>query len=339
VVDFFFQSSTTMNARYATAFGLLLAALTPGASIDLTTCYTVGESVRIDFVTEIVLERAEAESERETRRLARGSAIREHSRVDTWLACRDGRPTRIRRHLLSEEFEESASSSTTEGHSLRKGPLRDVVLELRLADGRCEVEVEEGSLGEQSVLERQALELATAKLLPEDEVVVGARWSLSEKDIRAALGGGLEHEPRLQTDGDEEFHVARLLLPFGFADLGVLLRSGKWSGQGKLESRSERAGVATVSLALDASGKLTANARSVFPPLLWEPADRFELEARGEAVFDLERRRPVKLVLKGEFRIEGERQGVWGGPQLHAEQEGRFSHSVSFSRAREDNAR
>jgi hypothetical protein len=300
---------------------------------ELATRYEAEQAVRVTTGWTLAMETTASEFLRDGEpiegRGGFGGGGREETRrsvhVDRWLACADGRPTRVRRSWQEVEGDlEMDWGGESRGFAL-ESPFEDVAVEVaRDEDGELSWEVVEGSDPGQEALEPLRPELAVDALLPRGEVEQGETWDLEPEAIARTLGLDLADVLFQRPDPGDGGGGGR----GGRGGRGGGMRGGgstlgqlagaEWSGQatyaGEVDYEGTRCALIEIELEAESESDGEGMTRS------------FEAELEGKLYVDLEARRPLALDVEGdlatEMDSERERQGVL--IEMHRAEEGRF---------------
>ena len=263
------------------------------------------------------------------------SDTRKSAHVDRYLACADGKPTKVRRTFESAEGEvETQRQGETQATSL-ESPFDGVVVEIEADEGgELSHKVVEGSDPGQEAIEKLRPELALDGLLPAGAVEEGGTWTLEGTAIAHALGFDLSdvmfRRPETeegagggQGGGGRGGRGGGRGFNFGMRQL----TGAEWTGKATYKGESDRDGVRCALIALEIEGESQSDD---------EMGSRsFEAKLTGELYVALDAHRPVALELEGEVQGESdserEREGVV--TEVHSESKGTFKLTCSVADA------
>ena len=255
------------------------------------------------------------------------SDTRKSTHVDRYLACADGKPTKVRRTFESAEGEmEFQRMGETQTTSL-ESPFDGVVVEITADEGgELSHKVVEGSDPGQESIEKLRPELDLDALLPSTKIEEGGTWTLEGPAIAHALGFDLTEAMFRRPESEEGGggggpgggggRGGRGGGGRGFGGGMRQLTGAEWSGKATYKGESDHDGVKCALIALELEGQSKSDD---------EMGSRsFEAKLTGELYVALEARRPVALELEGdvsgESDSEREREGVV--TEMHSESKG-----------------
>jgi hypothetical protein len=336
---------------------LTAVALGLGAGQSLSTDYSRDRSLNVSVVSK-------TESETTTSRTLDGEPVegrggggggttsgeRSYSFADSVLVAKDGAPKKVKR-----VFSDVGGSSTRPS---RDGGSQDVALESAFSGATVVIdatgaettyEVVEGKL-EDEQLAGLVPTLALDRLLPADEVEVGATWELEGADVLAAVGHELERNlfRRAAPEGGGEGRGERGGRGQGGAMGGrmggggfAMLENGEWDAKAKLTDETEEVdGVecAVITLEVEVTGELEfgggGRGRDRAFELEAAPlANTYEAEFKGRLLWSTKEARPVKFTLTGtlETVLDFERETPNGVNKTHTETETSFDLTVDVT--------
>lgn len=264
------------------------------------------------------------------------SDARKSAHLDRYLACADGRPTKVRRTFESAEGELEFQRGGEPMSLALESPFDGVVVEIEAdEEGELAHKVVEGSDPGQEAIELLRPELALDGLLPSSPVEEGDTWSLEGAAIARALGFDLadvifrrpEAEEGAGGGGQGGGRGGRGG-GRGFGGGGLRQLTGaEWSGKATYKGEAERDGVRCARISLEIEGESQTDD---------EMGSRsFEAKLSGELFVALEAHRPVALEVEGEVSgesdFEREREGVV--IETHSESKGSFKLTCTIAEA------
>jgi hypothetical protein len=263
------------------------------------------------------------------------SETRKSTHVDRYVACAEGKPTKVRRTFESTEGEVEFSSGDNSRATSLESPFGGVTVEIDAdEDGELSHKVVEGSDPGQEALEKLRPELALDALLPSSAIEEGGSWELEGPAIARALGFDLvdvlfkRPEPEEGAGGGGGPGGGRGGGRGGMRGGGMGLRQlaeAEWSGKATFKGEAEREGVRCGVIALEIEGESQSDGEM--------GSSSSEAKLSGELYFALEARRPVALELEGtlhsEMDSEREREGVV--TEIHRESDGSFKLTCTVS--------
>jgi len=339
-----------MKPLFLTALALGL-----GAGQTLWTDYARDRSLTVSVVSKAETETTANERtiDGEPQEVRGGGSMaseRSYSYADTVLDAKDGAPKKVKR-----VFGEVGGSATMPS---REGGEQEIALEsafsgatvvIDATGAETKFEVLEGKL-EDEQLAGLVPTLALDRLVPGEEVEVGATWELQGADVLAAVGHELERNLFRRAapeggagEGRGERGGRGQGGPMGGRMVGyAVLESGEWDAKGKLTDETEEVdGVecAVITFEIEVSGELPemggagrGRDRALGPeaaPL----ANTFEAELEGRLLWSTKEARPVKFTLTGTLETvrDFERESERGVMKSHTEQETRFDLTVDVT--------
>jgi hypothetical protein len=340
-----------MKPLFLTALALGL-----GAGQTLSTDYSRDRSLSVSVVSKTDMETtANVQTVDGEPREGRGfgggsmSSERSYSYADSVLTAKDGAPKKVKR-----VFGEVGGSMTMPS---RDGGEQEVALEsafsgavvvIDATGAETKVEVVEGKLEDEQLVGLVPT-LALDRLVPAEEIEVGATFELEGADVLAAVGHELERNlfrrPAPPEGGGGEGRGGRGQggpmggrMGGGFA----VLESGEWDAKGKLTEETEEVdGVecAVVTYEIEVSGELPemgagGRGRDRAFGLATAPlANTFEAEFKGRLLWSTKEARPVKFTLTGKIETvrDSERETERGVFKSHTEQETRIDLTVEVT--------
>jgi len=262
------------------------------------------------------------------------SDTRKTTHVDRWVACADGKPSKVRRSFEAAQGEVEFSFGDNSQTLSLESPFDGVTVEIDADGSELSHKVVEGSDPGQEAVEKLRPELALDALLPTKGVEEGASWELEGPAIARALGfdvadvlfkrpepegGGGGGGPGGGRGGGRGG-----MRGGGMGGLRTLTEA-KWSGKATYKGESEKDGVrcGVIALELEADGKSDGDMGT----------SSSEAKLSGDLYFALEARRPVALELEGTLRSEmdseREREGVV--TEMHRESDGTIKLTCSVA--------
>lgn len=337
-----------MKPLFLTALALGL-----GAGQTLTTDYTRDRSltVTVDSATEMETTASEVTMDGEPVEARGGfgggmASERSYSYTDSVLAAKDGAPKKVKRVFGEVGGTATMPSRDGEQEVTLESAFSGATVVIDATGAETKFEVLEGKL-EDAQLAGLVPTLALDRLVPGEEVEVGATWELEGADVLAAVGHELER------------NLFRRAAPEGGAGEGrgerggrgpggrmggglAVLENGEWDAQAKLTEETEEVdGVecAVVTLEIEVSGELPemgAGGRGrdrAFGLDLAPLANTFEAEFKGRLLWSMKEARPVKFTLTGTIETvrDMERETERGLMKSHTEQETRFDLTVDVT--------
>lgn len=343
---------------------LLAGAALALAGTRLATEYAPEKGFKVETKTEMTMKTTSFSMERDGEPVeGRGggdmaSSMKRHAVViDTIVAAKDGKPTKLKR-----TFEALAGSNTTsfggEENTRESEPqLTGVTLSLeRNEAGDVEAKVIEGSApSDDSLLEGHGLELSLDALLPDGDVEEGKSWDLDKDAVRRALSIDLERMlyPRpapTEGEGGGRTGGGGGGRRGGFGGGGGDARTldvAEWEGKATLtDEKVERDGIAcrVVALEFKASGEMPemprgegGGRRGGQSLALGSPAafgTTYKIELEGKLFFSVEDKRPVAMEVEGSLNLDTdtEREMRESVVRTQMTREGSFQQTVSVSR-------
>lgn len=318
---------------------LSLAAL--AASQELATRYEPERAVRVVSEMKLELESTTKMTRDGQPVEGRGGGTntssdkRKSTHVDRYVACAEGKPSKVRRSFESAEGEVEFSFGENSQSLSLESPFDGVTVEIDADEGgELSHKVVEGSDPGQEALEKLRPELALDALLPSSAVEEGGSWELEGPAIARALGLDLADvlfkrpEPEEGGGGGGGPGGGRGGGRGGMrGGMGGLrtLSDAQWSGKATYKGEAEHDGVrcGVIALELEAEGKNDSDMGS----------SSSEAKLSGDLYFALEAHRPVALELEGtlhsEMDSEREREGVV--TEIHRESDGSFKLSCTIA--------
>jgi hypothetical protein len=322
---------------------LLLPTVSLGALLalqELATRYEPERAVRVTSELHIEVE-TQRESLRDGQPSERGggssssSDTRKSAHIDRYVACADGRPTKVRRTFESAAGDVEFSFGEESMATSLETPFDGVAVEIDVdEDGELSHSVAEGSDPGQESLEKLRPELAVDALLPSGAVEEGGTWELEGPDIVRALGLDLtdvlfrrpEPEEGAAGGGPGGGGRGRGGMRGGGRGLGLRqLAEAEWSGKATYKGEAEREGVRCAVIALELECERESEDEN--------GSSSLEAKLAGELYVALEARRPVALSVEGSLRAESEsereREGVVFETRSQSEGTFKLAYSVS----------
>jgi hypothetical protein len=263
------------------------------------------------------------------------SDTRKSAHVDRYVACADGKPSKVRRSFESAQGDVEFSFGDNSQAISLESPFDGVTVEIDADEGgELSHKVVEGSDPGQEALEKLRPELALDALLPTSAVEEGGSWELEGPAIARALGFDLADvlfkrpEPEEGAGGGGGPGGGRGGGRGGMRGGGGGLRTlteAQWSGKATYKGEAEREGVRCGVIALEIEGESQNDGEM--------GSSSSEAKLSGDLYFALEAHRPVALELEGtlhsEMDSEREREGVV--TEMHRETDGSFKLTCTVS--------
>ena len=263
--------------------------------------------------------------------------------VDEILAVADGEPSELRR-----SFEElTRTSSNDDGEDQADAPLDGTTLLLSSEEGEVDVELVDGSVDDDALLEGHRMTLLLDAFLPEQEVEPGDSWSLEGEAVQQVLGLDMQstYFPRPEREPDMERERGGRRGGGGrrrSGRQGRLLQQADWSGTAKLlEGEEVVEGDACRIIEIELTGSASLEEESgggrrgfAFGSSMPAPETtiEFEITWKGRMAFSAEALRPVSLELDGDYtsELETERQRGDMTMTIYRLEEGSLSYQISI---------
>jgi hypothetical protein len=339
-----------MKPLFLTALALGL-----GAGQTLSTDYSRDRSLIVSVVSKTETETTASVmtidgEPREGRPGGGGSSSeRSYSYADTVLESKDAAPKKVKR-----VFGDVGGTVTMPS---REGGEQEIALEsafsgatvvIDATGAETKFEVLGGKLEEEQLVGLVPT-LALDRLVPGEEIEVGATFELEGADVLAAVGHELERNlfrrPAPAEGGGGEGRGGRGQGgPMGGRMGGgyAVLEGGEWDAKGKLTEETEEVdGVecAVVTYEIEVSGELPEMAAGgrgrdrAFGLAAAPLANTFEAELKGRLLWSTKEARPVKFTLTGTLETvrDSERETERGVFKSHTEQETRFDLTVDVT--------
>jgi len=336
---------------------LALAFLSSGG-VELKTQYTADKSLRVRAETSIEMETTAFSMERdgepvEPRGGMGGGMTSERvvAYVDTVKAVQDGAPQKVARHFEEVESSGSFGSGEFQRDFDQESPLVDQTMILARDGDEIAVELESGAPENPEVLKGHHLELPLDALLPGREVAPGETWEPEGADLLEAMildvESSLFPRPTEEEGGGPGGGRGGFRSGRGGGRGIAFFSTAEWEIKAKLaESREAVDGLecAVIELTAEAEGDLPEPSfgrgrdrfslgHSLHPWRVLGAADNtFEVALEGKLYFSVEKKRPVKLELEGEFTLETgfEREGDGVSMSMSRTDEGQIELSLSI---------
>lgn len=328
----------------------------------LATDYERASRLRIDATASFAMETTSMSMERDGEPVESrggGGASTKETRhlvlLDEYQEKKDGAPVHVRRTFETIDSEGTIEFGERSMDIEHETPLEGVALDITVAeDGEISVEVADGSVSDDELLEGHLPGLALDALLPAEEVEQGDSWELESDAIVRALG--FDVEPvlfRRPEAPEEEPSEGRRGGRGGFGRGGggspaQYFRSGEWQGKATLDSLTEEhegMTCAAILLELECEGELPetdsgGREREFAAAPALQPAveNSFEIKVEGRILYSLADQRPILLELEGKVSTDSrrERSSERGSFVISSTQEGTFTLSVQVSEAKSE---